>query len=91
MAAPTKAKVIVITGASAGIGAELAKQLGKKGHHVVGAARSGDALRTVMRESAADAHAVGGNALFAEPGGDLEDRDDLCARVLGDPPLSNRV
>ena len=52
------AKVIVITGASAGIGAELAKQLGKKGHHVVGAARSGDALRTVMRESAADAHAV---------------------------------
>ncbi len=52
------AKVIVITGASAGIGAELAKLLGKKGHHVVGAARSGDALRTVMRESAHDAHAV---------------------------------
>ncbi len=52
------AKVIVITGASAGIGAALAKQLAKQGHHVVGAARSGDALRTVMREAAPDAHAV---------------------------------
>jgi short-subunit dehydrogenase len=52
------AKVVVITGASGGIGAELARQLGKKGHHVVGAARGEEALRTVMRETASDAHAV---------------------------------
>lgn len=51
-------KVVVITGASGGIGAELARQLGKQGHHVVGAARGEEALRTVMRETASDAHAV---------------------------------
>lgn len=51
-------KVVVITGASGGIGAELARQLGKKGHHIVGAARSEEALRAVMRETASDAHAV---------------------------------
>jgi short-subunit dehydrogenase len=51
-------KVIVITGASGGIGAELARQLGKRGHHVVGAARRDEELRTTMRESASDAHAV---------------------------------
>ena len=51
-------KVVVITGASSGIGAALAQQLGKKGHHVVGAARSEEALRCVMREAAHDAHAV---------------------------------
>jgi short-subunit dehydrogenase len=51
-------KVVVITGASGGIGAELARQLGRKGHHVVGAARGEEALRTVMRESASDARAV---------------------------------
>lgn len=53
-----EAKVVVITGASAGIGAELARQLGSKGHHVVGAARGEEALRATMRESASDAHAV---------------------------------
>lgn len=51
-------KVIVITGASGGIGAALAKLLGGKGHHIVGAARSDEALRAAMRESAHDAHAV---------------------------------
>lgn len=51
-------KVVVITGASGGIGAGLARQLGKSGHHVVGAARGEEALRAVMRESASDAHAV---------------------------------
>lgn len=51
-------KVVVITGASGGIGAALARHLGKSGHHVVGAARGDEALRAVMREAASDAHAV---------------------------------
>ena len=51
-------KVVVITGASGGIGAGLARQLGKSGHHVVGTARGEEALRVVMREAASDAHAV---------------------------------
>src|SRR3954469_20448929 len=51
-------RVVVITGASAGIGAALARQLGKAGHRVVGTARSEESLRTVMREAAHDAHAV---------------------------------
>jgi short-subunit dehydrogenase len=51
-------KVVVITGASGGIGAELARQLGRQGHHVVGAARGEEALRTAMRESAHDAQAI---------------------------------
>jgi short-subunit dehydrogenase len=53
-----EAKVVVITGASAGIGAELAKQLGKRGHRIVGAARNAEALRTTMREASDEAHAV---------------------------------
>lgn len=44
-------KVVVITGASAGIGAALAKQLGAAGHRLVLAARSEDALQQVARES----------------------------------------
>lgn len=51
-------RVVVITGASGGIGAELARQLGRGGHHVVGAARGEEALRIVMRETASDAQAI---------------------------------
>jgi NADP-dependent 3-hydroxy acid dehydrogenase YdfG len=49
-------KVVVITGASAGIGAELAKQLGARGAKVVLGARRKPELEAV-------AHAVGGDAL----------------------------
>ena len=40
-------KVFVITGASSGIGAELAKQLSKKGAHIVCAARTKEKLQIV--------------------------------------------
>lgn len=51
-------KVIVITGASSGIGAALATLLGKGGHTVVLAARGKDALEEVARQLGAGAHAV---------------------------------
>jgi len=44
-------KVIVITGASAGIGAELARQLGAKGHRLVLAARRENELQQVAQKS----------------------------------------
>src|SRR2546425_2188484 len=46
-------KVTVITGASSGIGAALAKQLGSKGHHLVLAARREDELNRVATETGA--------------------------------------
>ena len=51
-------KVVVITGASAGIGAELAKQLGATGAKVVLAARRKKELDAVAAATAADALAV---------------------------------
>ena len=51
-------KVVVITGASGGIGAELAKQLAAEGARVVLAARRKDKLDAVAREIGAQALAV---------------------------------
>jgi NADP-dependent 3-hydroxy acid dehydrogenase YdfG len=54
-------KVIVITGGSAGIGAELARQLAPERPRLVLAARGMDALQAVVlqcEEVGAEAHAV---------------------------------
>ncbi len=51
-------KVVVVTGASGGIGAELAKQLATKGAKVVLAARRKDKLDAVAQEIGAQALAV---------------------------------
>ncbi len=45
-----KDSVIIVTGASAGIGEALARELGKRGAKVVLAARSGDKLLKLERE-----------------------------------------
>jgi NADP-dependent 3-hydroxy acid dehydrogenase YdfG len=50
--------IIVITGASAGIGAAIARRLGRDGHKLALAARRGELLREVARQSAPDAIAV---------------------------------
>jgi NADP-dependent 3-hydroxy acid dehydrogenase YdfG len=46
-----ESKVVVITGASSGIGAALAKNLGTKGHRLVLAARREELLKQVAAES----------------------------------------
>src|SRR3954471_8222961 len=51
-------KVVVITGASAGIGAALAEELGRRGAAVVLAARRKDKLEEVARKAGAKTHAV---------------------------------
>jgi NADP-dependent 3-hydroxy acid dehydrogenase YdfG len=51
-------KVTVITGASGGIGAALARELGKAGHRLVLAARRQEELEQVAREAAESAVAV---------------------------------
>lgn len=51
-------RVAVITGASGGIGAALARRLGREGFRLVLAARRGEALHSVCAEAGAECHAV---------------------------------
>ena len=51
-------RVIVITGASAGIGAQLARHLGAAGHQLVLAARTREKLEAVAHDAGGDARAV---------------------------------
>jgi short-subunit dehydrogenase len=79
-----QAKTIVITGASAGIGAEFARRLGAEGHQLVLAARRLDELRTV----AADAERLGAPRALAIPTdvtqrADVESLGAVATRELG--------
>lgn len=56
---PVREQVIVITGASSGIGLATAREAAKRGARVVLAARNGDALAAIER----DIRAAGGDAL----------------------------
>ena len=57
-----KNKVFIITGASSGIGAELAIQLSKKGANVVCAARTKEKLEAVCHKISKN----GGNSLAVQ-------------------------
>ena len=49
---PASGRVAVVTGASKGIGAEIAKELSRRGHELVLVARSADQLKSVADEHA---------------------------------------
>ena len=70
-----KSKVFVITGASSGIGAELAIQLSKRGSHVVCAARTKKKLETVCRKISQN----GGDSIAVQA--DITDKTQ-CDKVV---------
>ena len=49
---PSSDRTAVVTGASSGIGAEIARELSRRGHHVTLVARSEDRLRALAGELA---------------------------------------
>jgi NADP-dependent 3-hydroxy acid dehydrogenase YdfG len=71
---------IVITGASSGIGAAMARRLGRDGNRIVVAARRADALAAVAAESGTGALAVVADVTRRE---DVERLRDEALRVLG--------
>ncbi len=60
--APLDGKVALVTGASGGIGAALARRLGEEGHRLVLAARRESELRAVAKE--AEARGAAGTCVF---------------------------
>jgi short-subunit dehydrogenase len=73
-------KVVVITGASAGMGAELARQLGEKGAKLVLAARRQPELEAVVARSGREAIAVVSDATRR---GDMEKLRDAALHRFG--------
>lgn len=73
-------KVVVITGASAGIGAELARQLGEKGAKLVLAARRQPELEAVAARSGREAIAIVSDATRR---GDMEKLRDAALNRFG--------
>jgi NAD(P)-dependent dehydrogenase (short-subunit alcohol dehydrogenase family) len=72
---PLSEQVVVVTGASSGVGRALAREAARRGARVVVAARNGDALDAAVAEIEAhgsQAHAVAGDLAV----------EDECARVV---------
>lgn len=73
-------KTIVVTGASAGIGAAIARRLGRDGHNVALAARRAEPLAEVARDSGPPAIAVVADVTRRE---DVERLRDEAIRAFG--------
>src|SRR5215831_6503960 len=73
-------RVVVITGASSGIGAALARQLGMKGDHLVLAARREKELKRVAKESGAEAIPFVADVTRR---GDMESLKDIALEKFG--------
>ncbi|MGI8727434.1 MAG: SDR family NAD(P)-dependent oxidoreductase [Solirubrobacterales bacterium] len=76
---PTPKSAALITGASSGIGAEIARLLARRGHGVILVARREDRLQGLATELA-DTHAVRAEVIACDLT-DPEARDDLAAQV----------
>ncbi|WP_229870358.1 SDR family oxidoreductase [Streptomyces longisporoflavus] len=87
--APGDRKVVLVTGASSGIGAAIASRLVQEGHQVVAGARRTDRLRD-LADSTKEAAARSGGGL--EPVQlDVTDRADVAAFVRGARERHGRV
>ncbi|MFD5713599.1 SDR family oxidoreductase [Streptomyces pharetrae] len=76
---PAGGKVVLVTGASSGIGAALAARLVAEGHHVVAGARRTDRLRALEQSTAEAADRSGGSLQPVRL--DVTDRSDTDAFV----------
>jgi len=76
---PSTSGTALVTGASSGIGAEIARELARRGHHVTLAARREERLRTLAEEISND---LGGEAeVVACDLSDPSERERLLAEI----------
>jgi short-subunit dehydrogenase len=77
--APAESSTALITGASAGIGAEIARELARRGHGVTLVARREQRLRELASELSAT-HGIRAEAIVADLG-EATERDRLASRL----------